>query len=65
LISAEAISYLLPFASTYLCETSFSALNYLKNKYDHHHDHIIIKYHQESMKEDMRDVREQERKLFI
>ncbi len=33
LISAEAISYLLPFASTYLCETSFSALTYLKNKY--------------------------------
>jgi len=33
LFSAEAISYLLHFAPTYLCETSFSALTYLKNKY--------------------------------
>ncbi len=33
IISEAAIRYLLPFASTYLYETMFSSLIYLKNKY--------------------------------
>lgn len=32
-LSKIAISTLLPFASTYLCETAFSALTVIKNKY--------------------------------
>ncbi len=32
-IGEEAVRHLLPFASTYLCETAFSSLTYLKNKY--------------------------------
>jgi len=32
-LSKQAISILLPFASTYLCETAFSTLTIIKNKY--------------------------------
>ncbi|VVC28346.1 Hypothetical protein CINCED_3A016197 [Cinara cedri] len=32
-LSKQAISILLPFASTYLCETAFSTLKIIKNKY--------------------------------
>ena len=32
-LSDEAIKYLMPFASTYLCEKAFSTLTYIKNKY--------------------------------
>jgi hypothetical protein len=32
-LSEIALSTLLPFASTYLCETVFSALTIIKNKY--------------------------------
>jgi hypothetical protein len=30
---SEALKYLMPFSSTYLCEKAFSALTYIKNKY--------------------------------
>jgi len=32
-ISEKAIKFLIPFCSTYMCETGFSAMLYLKNKY--------------------------------
>ncbi len=32
-LSGKAVEYLMPFSSTYLCEKSFSALTYIKNKY--------------------------------
>ena len=32
-LSAAAINALLPFGTTYLCEMTFSALSYIKNKY--------------------------------
>ena len=32
-LSAAAMNILLPFGTTYLCEMTFSALSYIKNKY--------------------------------
>ncbi|CAH1109820.1 unnamed protein product [Psylliodes chrysocephalus] len=32
-LSNKALNFLIPFSTTYLCETSFSALMYIKNKY--------------------------------
>ena len=32
-VSEKAIQFLMPFVTTYACETAFSALVYLKNKY--------------------------------